>query len=255
MLTSNKVVAEVENLHIDFNLNIHKTNSLRDTFVSFVSAPFNFLFKPIEKLHVIKGISFKIKEGEKVGIIGINGVGKTSLCRALAGMYFPTHGKVKTYGNVRAIFDTSVGIMPELTGRENVFLISELMFPEIPLSKRVEFVEEVIEFSELQHFADTPFKNYSKGMQARLCLSLISAKESDLLILDEVFDGADQFFQEKIAKRVLSIIKDSGAVVFVSHSPHQIEIACNRLILLKDGKILFDGDIQEGLKVYNNEYK
>jgi ABC-type polysaccharide/polyol phosphate transport system ATPase subunit len=184
-----------------------------------------------------------------VGLLGVNGTGKTSLCRCIAGIYAPTSGKIAMNGRLRAIFDTAVGIQPELTGMENARLLAELIYPESDYD-RERLVQEATEFSELGKFLDVPYRLYSNGMQARLCLSLISSQPCDLLILDEVFDGADAFFREKIAARILKMISRSGAVLFVSHGADQIQRVCNRLIVIRDGSIAHDGDVEEGLALY-----
>ena len=141
-------------------------------------------------------------------------------------------------------------MQPELTGRENAQLLVEFIFPQIP-DEHDDIIKEALEFSELGHFVDVPFKFYSNGMQARLCLSLISARPCELLMLDEVFDGADQFFRKKIAARIRNIIDQSGAVIFVSHSTDQIAEVCNRVLVLDKGRLLFDGSPQEAIKIYS----
>ena len=129
-------------------------------------------------------------------------------------------------------------------------MLALLLFPEMTEEERVNLVKEGLEFAELGKFLDVPFKSYSRGMQARLCLSVITAKPCDLLILDEVFEGADQAFQRKISKRTLSLIEDSGAVVLVSHFPEHVEMSCNRVIIMEKSKIVFDGGVEEGVKIY-----
>jgi ABC-type polysaccharide/polyol phosphate transport system ATPase subunit len=111
-------------------------------------------------------------------------------------------------------------------------------------------VEEAIEFSELGHFIDVPFNQYSKGMQSRLLLSLISSQPADILILDEVFDGADIFFQKKLAERMKSFIQKAGATIFVSHSLAQIKEVCNKVLVIHNGKVRFFGDVDPGIESY-----
>ncbi len=249
MLDSN-LVAKGENVSLHFELQHYFQNSLRDKFISAVRNPIDTFFGEKEILKILDGISFEIKKGDRLGIIGVNGTGKTTLCRCLVGMYKPQKGKIEVNGTVRGIFDTSTGIMPELTGRENAYLLARLFYPK--LRDLTSIVEEALEFSELGHFADIQFKQYSKGMQSRLALSIISSVPADLLMLDEVFDGADVFFQTKIAERMKNLIQKSGAVVFVSHSAKQVEKLCNRVMILDKGKILFDGPVDQGLKIYLN---
>lgn len=247
---SNSPILTVENLNLVFNVDILKSWTARDLFIRFIKDPFDAFGAEKDRLQVAKNINLEIKAGERVGILGVNGAGKTSLCRCIAGMYRPTTGKVSVNGKVRAIFNTAVGIHPELTGRENAELFAQLLYYD---EKDINgLINESLEFSELGRFLDIPFKLYSNGMQARLCLSLISARPADLLILDEVFDGADAFFKVKIAERVTNMIKNSGAVLFVSHAPDQIQQLCTRAIVLHHGQIAFDGPTEEAQKFYES---
>lgn len=247
-----ETILSIKNLNLVFNLDYyHHTNSLRDTFVRMIKSPIDTLFKPKETLHIINNISFDLKKNERLGILGVNGVGKTTLCRSVAGMLVPKSGSIKVNGEVRSVFDTSIGINPELTGKENAHLLARFFYPRENNKTITEIVNESLQFTELNEFINIPFMNYSKGMQARLCLSVISAKSCDLLILDEVFDGADEFFQKKVAERVLTMIRNSGAVIFVSHSPEQIKLACNRCIVLENSKIAYDGDVDGGINYYH----
>ena len=244
-----QLIARVDHLSLVFKTQNQKPwTSLKDIFVEVVTDPVGFLLAEVPRLTIARDISFDIRAGDRIGIMGLNGVGKTSICRCIAGMYSPSAGKISVYGKLRAVFDTSVGIQPELTGRENANLIGQFMYPGETGMK--ELIAEALEFSELGHFLDTPYKFYSNGMQARLSLSLVSCKPCDLLILDEVFDGADVFFREKVARRVLGMIKKSGAVLFVSHSPEQIVQVCNRVLILSAGAIIYDGDVEAGIRFF-----
>jgi ABC-type polysaccharide/polyol phosphate transport system ATPase subunit len=246
---SNEIVLSVENLGLSFKLPVFNQDSFRSVFTKFAQNPISFVSKKAERFVVFEGISFDVNRGDRLGLLGVNGVGKSTLCRCVAGIYRAQRGHIRRHTQVKAIFDTMVGIQPELTGRENANLLAEFLYPND--NNREELVEESLRFSELGEFLNTPYKYYSNGMQARLCLSLISAKGDDLLILDEVFDGADQFFREKVANRVIEMIKKSGAVIFVSHSNDQILKVCNRVIVLDKKKIIFDGDPEQGQRIYS----
>lgn len=241
---------EVKHLHLSYDLNFFEHNSLRDSFVQLLSQPLKAVTRPKGQLHVLKDINFQVFEGEKIALIGVNGAGKTSLCRCIAEMTIPKHGEILAHGQVRAIFNPSIAILPDLTGRENAQILARLLFPESSEAEISEIVRESVDFSGLGQFADTPFKTFSKGMQARLCLALITAKPSDLMILDEAFDGADAAYQKKIAKRIQQVLDQSGAVIMVSHSIDQIESSCNRVIILSESQIAFDGPLEKGVQFY-----
>lgn len=243
-------IVELEDVNLVFHAGVHRSWTLREAFVRFAKDPVGAVLAEKDRLHVARDVSLTARQGDVIALVGVNGSGKTSLCRAIAGIYRPASGEVRVRGEVRAIFDTSVGIMPELTGRENAHLLSQFMFPGDPDRKMM--VEEALEFSELGKFVDMPYRLYSNGMQARLCLSMISCKPCDVLILDEVFDGADAFFREKIASRVRDLIARSGAVFFVSHSPQQVREVCNRVVVLHQGRVAFDGGVEEGLMHYES---
>lgn len=249
MQDSNPLVT-AKNVSLHFELQHYFHNSIRDKFIRAITNPIETFFKENEILRILDDVNFEIKKGDRLGIIGVNGTGKTTLCRCLVGMYKPQKGKIVVNGVARGIFDTSTGIMPELTGRENAYLLARLFYPTIKDLRPI--VEEALTFSELGHFVDIQFKQYSKGMQSRLALSIISSVPADLLILDEVFDGADVFFQTKIANRMKKLIENSGAVVFVSHSVDQVRELCNRLMILDSGKVRYDGSVDKGIETYLN---
>ncbi len=245
-----KTLLKVSNLRVHFELDFYHSSGVRDVVVQALSNPLDFFLKQRELFYVIDDISFEIEKGTRLGILGVNGCCKTTLCRCIAGMMKQQQGSIDTNAEIRAIFDTGSGIMPELTGRENAMLLGRLFFPKEKDIKLL--VEEAIEFSELGQFIDVPFKQYSKGMQSRLLLSLISSKSTDILILDEVLDGADVFFQQKLSTRMKSFIEKSGATIFVSHSKDQIKQVCNKVMVLNKGKIHFLGDVEEGINAYLN---
>jgi ABC-type polysaccharide/polyol phosphate transport system ATPase subunit len=215
--------------------------------------PIDFFFNRAQKIDILKNISLEIKQGEKVGLIGINGAGKTSLCRTISGMY-GTKKEINVTGQLRSIFDTASVIQPELSGRENAWIITNIIYAHMSKKERQEIVEDALSFSELNEFTNSPFKFYSKGMKVRLFLSIVSAKPCDLLILDEVFNGADIFFNEKISARIHNVINTSGAVIFISHSEEILREVCNRAVVLGNQKILFDGSVEDAITTYHKLY-
>jgi ABC-type polysaccharide/polyol phosphate transport system ATPase subunit len=239
-------ILNVKDLYMSFDAELFKTTSLRERFVRTLT----FRGKLISTHQVLKGINFELNKGDKLGVLGVNGSGKTTLCRLISGVLASDSGEINLSGECRSIFNTTIGVIPELTGRENAKLLVHFLFPREPVDVQNKLLEDALEFSELKEFLDIPFQNYSKGMQARLCLSVISAKECDLLILDEVFDGADLFFQEKVRQRISNVIEKSGATILVSHTLDQIRAVCNKVMVLDNGRIQYFGDVEKGIKAY-----
>jgi ABC-type polysaccharide/polyol phosphate transport system ATPase subunit len=239
-------VLTVKNLSLKLPNSVYRPWTWRDLLVRAATKPKSL--RSYGHLEVCRDITFSVYPGERVGLLGANGAGKTSLCRCLAGFYTPTSGTILRPPRTRALFETYVGILPELTGRENAQLLGRLLADSGADIDGV--VAEAIEFAELGDFIDIPFRQYSKGMQARLGLSVSTMFPAPLLILDEVFNGADAFFSKKMAARMRSLIERSKAVIFVSHSVSQIRSVCNRAILIRGGRIAFDGDVEKALAVY-----
>lgn len=247
-ISGSEVLMRLKDVSIYFDIEHYHHKGIRDVFISAVTHPLEYLIKQREVFYVINGISMDITRGMRLGIMGTNGSGKSTLCRSMAGMMQPQMGSIETTKEVRAVFDTGTGVIPELTGRENAYLLARLFFPALRDLRPI--VEEAIEFSELGHFIDVPFMNYSKGMQSRILLSLISSIPSEILILDEVFDAADIFFQHKFADRMKKFIASAGATIFVSHSIEQIRQVCNHVIILHKGKIHYSGNVEGAYQEY-----
>jgi len=251
--TSSEQILNVENLHMSFDLDIQRGHTIRDVFVNLLSRPLESLIGRRDVHPVLEDISFSLNKGDKLALVGENGSGKTSLCRAIAGMIIPSQGKITRKGDIQAVFSTASAIHFSLTGRENAYLLGELIFPEVNKTQLKELIEEALIFSELNKFLDAPFFTYSRGMQARLFLSVVTAKSTELLILDEVYDGADEFFQRKMQARMNNVIKDSGAVIFISHNAELISQVCNRAIVLHERKIVFNGkNLAKAISVYQS---
>ena len=244
-MVDKKILVELQNVTLAFPKANLEVTSIRDIFAKKLKK--NSLADDYKV--VLNDINFQLRSGDRLGIIGENGGGKSSLCRCISGSYPLSAGKVMRQGDIRALFESSLSVYPELSERENMSLLAEIFYDRkkhnIP-----QMLEESLKFSELEESIDLPVKTYSKGMQLRLTLSILSAVPTDILILDEVFDGADEFFRIKLSQRIGKLISDSGAVIFISHQEEQIMNICTRVIVLKKGEIIFDGDPAEAFKVY-----
>lgn len=242
------VLLDIQDLSLAFPLRLITSSTMREVFISTLAGPFSKKSKK-GSFPVLKNINLKIRQGDRIGLIGVNGAGKSTLCRCISGYYQPREGKIIRNAQIRALFEPALGLYPELSGRENARILAEIYFQQY--RKEIDsIVEESLEFSELKNFIDAPIKTYSKGMLVRLTLSVLSARPADILILDEVFDGADEFFREKLSVRIRKLIDQSGAVIFVSHYEAQINEVSNRAIVMGEGKILYDGEITAAYALY-----
>jgi lipopolysaccharide transport system ATP-binding protein len=198
-----------------------------------------------------KNISFDVRRGECLGLIGHNGAGKTTLLKMLNGLIKPDTGGIEMHGRVGAIIALGAGFNPILTGRENIYVNAAVL----GLSKKEidERIDAIIDFAEIRDFIDTPVQSYSSGMTVRLGFAVATAIDPDVLILDEVLAVGDLPFRYKCLHRIGEICKNS-AVIFVSHDQSSISRSCDRVLLLDKGQQVFLGDTDEGLKLYNEVY-
>lgn len=184
-------------------------------------------------------VSFSIEQGEVVGIIGHNGAGKSTLLKMLARISTPTHGKVKVDGRIAPLIEVGAGFVPDFTGRENIYLNAAILgMSKEEIHRKI---EEIIEFSGIAQFIDTPVKRYSSGMQVKLAFSVATSVDAEILIIDEVLAVGDLAFQRKCFDRIEDLIKrQKRTVLLVSHNIRQVERLCSRAVLLDRGKILHD---------------
>ena len=203
----------------------------------------------LEELWAVNDVSFKIRKGEAIGIIGGNGAGKSTLLKLLSRITPPTRGQAKIQGRVGTLLEVGTGFHPELTGRDNISLSGSIlgMRPSEVAGK----FDEIVAFSELGKFLDTPVKRYSSGMYCRLAFAVAAFLDPDIMIVDEVLAVGDAGFQRKSLGRLNDATEKEGrTVLFVSHNFEAIRNFCRRVIVLEKGKIAFDGETQEGLEYY-----
>lgn len=206
-----------------------------------------------KKREVLKGISFEVKHGETVGLIGVNGAGKSTLMKLIAGITYPTGGKVSVNGKVGSLINLSAGFNPDYTGRKNIYYKGTIM--GMSKAEIDGIIEEIADFVELGEYFDRPLRMYSSGMAARLGFALAVYSNPDVLIIDEVLAVGDKSFQNKSKEKVVEMFHAGKAVIFSSHSDSLIKQFCSRVIYLRDGRIVFDGDVEEGLALYNEDIK
>jgi lipopolysaccharide transport system ATP-binding protein len=187
----------------------------------------------------LKDVSFEVKQGEVVGIIGSNGAGKSTVLRVLSRITTPTEGSVAMYGRVRPLLEVGTGFHPELTGRENVYLNGAILgMGRVEIARKF---DEIVEFSGVKKFLDTPVKHYSSGMYVRLAFAVAAHLEPDVLIVDEVLAVGDVEFQKKCLGKMSAVAGEGRTVIFVSHNMEAVKTLCPRTILFKGGKVEMDG--------------
>ncbi len=249
---SNQTVLELKNVNIIFHESNTPLSSLKDIFIHTFAKKNAHYISPI-LIHALKDINIKVKNGDLIGILGRNGAGKSSLCTLISGFIVPDTGEVLTKLKVRSISSNLNLLYPDLSGEDNAKLILRLIYPNATKSEIKQLSDEAFEFAEISKYKDLSAKNYSKGMMARLVLSIITSSPCDLLIIDELFDGADQFFMDKFRPRLDQIIKNAKAAIFVSHNIDIIKAHCNRAIVLEEGQVKFDGTTHKALYFYQNK--
>ncbi len=199
-------------------------------------------------LWALKDVSFELKRGEVVGIIGPNGAGKSTILKLLSGVTKPTSGIITTKGNIGALIELSAGFHPELTGRENIYLYGSIIgMKKSYIDKRY---EEIVEFSGLNKFINTPVKRYSSGMYARLGFSVSAHLDPDILLVDEVLSVGDYTFQDKCIKKMRDFRDSNKTIIYVSHNLDSVRKLCGRTILLNEGRVVYDGEPEDAIRMY-----
>lgn len=202
------------------------------------------------RLDVLRNVTFDIKPGEFVGIMGKNGVGKSTILKLISKIYHPNQGKVRIRGQVIPLLELGAGFAPDLSGYDNIFLNASILgFSKFSVEARV---QSILEFSELGEKIHMSVKNYSSGMLMRLGFSIASQMDADIILLDEVLAVGDAHFQEKCLQRVHELHAQGKTIVLVSHFPEQVRKFCDRCIVLGPDGVLHDGGVAEGTRIYED---
>lgn len=236
---------KLENVSMRFNLGIEKNFSIKEAFISL----FDRKRRPkTTEFWALKDVSFSIKKGEVIGLIGSNGAGKSTLLKVVSGVMKPTKGKITVNGVISPMIELGAGFDPELTARENIYLNGAI------LGYSKQFIDdkfdEIVEFSELRDFLNAPVKNFSSGMVAKLAFSIATIVSPEILIVDEILSVGDIKFQEKSKNKMLELIKGGTTVLYVSHSLESIKELCNRVVWLEHGQIVKIGETQKICQEY-----
>ncbi len=231
-----------------------RTHHLREAIMEAVCGPFRRFRDaptqaPDETIWALRDVSFEVRRGEVVGVVGRNGAGKSTLLKILSRITEPTEGEAHIYGRVGSLLEVGTGFHPELTGRENIFLNGAILG-----MKRREIeqkFDEIVGFSEVEKFIDTPVKRYSSGMYVRLAFAVAAHLEPDILVVDEVLAVGDLAFQKKCLGKMSAVASGGHTVLFVSHNTAAIESLCDRGIVLEGGSIAFAGSKSEAVTWYH----
>ena len=236
---------ELRNVEMHFNMSKEKLENIKEYFIKLAKRQLMF-----EDFVAVDDVSFNIKKGDVFGIVGLNGSGKSTTLKIISGILEPTKGTVKTSGVIAPLIELGAGFDMELTARENIYLNGSVL----GFSKKFmdEKFDDIVEFSEMRDFLDTPMKNYSSGMVARIGFAIATVTTPDILIVDEILAVGDFLFQKKCEERINAMMKDDTTVIIVSHSIEQIERLCKHCVWLEHGKVKMIGETKEVCDAYKN---
>lgn len=204
-------------------------------------------------VNALNDVSLTFQHGDRVGLIGHNGAGKSTMLRLLAGIYEPTHGDIRVQGNVSPMLDMMQGVEAEFTGYENIYLRGTIL----GLSKKEiqSLVGEIAELTGLGDYLAMPTRTYSSGMMVRLAFAITASIRPEILLIDEIFGAGDADFMERARKKMISLLDQSSIVIMANHSDETIKEFCNKALLMEGGRLKFWGPVEEALAIYHGEIK
>jgi lipopolysaccharide transport system ATP-binding protein len=264
-MSDSEIVIKVENLWKQYRYGTISHASLRKDIQSWwarmrgkpdPNLPVDFNFSPFtdnvsqgeDRFWALKDVSFEVKHGEVLGIIGKNGAGKSTLLKIMSRVTTPTRGQIKLKGRIASLLEVGTGFHPELTGRENIFLNGAILgMTKDEIRKKF---DEIVAFAEIEKFIDTPVKRYSSGMYVRLAFAVAAHLEPEILLVDEVLAVGDASFQKKCLGKMGDVAKEGRTVLFVSHNMTAIQSLCNRCIVLQGGNLQADEQSNKAVKIY-----
>lgn len=238
-----KVMIDVSHLTIRFNLANQKVDNLKEYCIKLFKKELLF-----QEFLALSDVSFQVKRGEAWGIVGTNGSGKSTLLKAISGILKPYRGSITVNGNIAPLIELGAGFDGDMTARENVFLNGCVLgHTEQYMKSRF---DEIIDFAELWDFLDSPIKNYSSGMKARLGFSIATMVRPEILIVDEILAVGDYKFRKKCEQRMNELLANGTTLLYVSHSIDDIRSMCNHALWLDHGKVMQKGDVKEVSDAY-----
>jgi ABC-type polysaccharide/polyol phosphate transport system ATPase subunit len=224
------MLIDVRDVSMTFRMPSEKVDNVKEYFIKLVKGQLKY-----NTLEVLKNISFQVKRGESLALIGRNGAGKSTLLRIIAGIIEPTKGYVRTKGNMVPLLKLGAGFDLNATGRENIYLNGAMMgFSKREMQKKY---DSIVEFSELEKFMEVPLKNYSSGMLTRLGFAIAVDVNPDIMLIDEILAVGDVPFQQKCSQRIKSLKENGTTFIVVSHSMSQVKLLCQKAVYLKNGEV------------------
>ena len=240
-------IIRIHDVSMRFNLAEEKTDSIKEYFMKLVSGKLHF-----NAFYALQNVSFDVKRGEAVALIGKNGSGKSPLRKLLSGVMYPTQGLTSIKGPIAPLIELGAGFDIELTARENIYLNGAILGHNRKFMDR--YFDDIVEFSELRPFLDVPLKNFSSGMVARLGFSIATAVRADILVVDEVLAVGDFRFQQKCKERIARLLEGGTTLLFVSHNEEQVKELCTKCAWLDHGKLMAFGDTEDVYEQYKAAY-
>lgn len=240
-------IIEVNNVTMRFNLAEEKTDSLKEYVVKLLTGKLRF-----NEFLALNNVSFDVKRGESIALIGKNGSGKSTMLKIIAGVMYPTQGSVTVRGSIVPLIELGAGFDMDLTARENIYLNGAVLGYDRDFMNQ--HFDEIVDFAELWDFIDVPVKNYSSGMVARLGFAIATIVRADILVVDEILAVGDFKFQKKCKARMAELMAGGTTLLFVSHSAEQVKELCQKAIWLDHGELMAFGETEEIYRRYEEKY-
>ncbi|MGC4019344.1 MAG: ABC transporter ATP-binding protein [Muricomes sp.] len=242
-----KTVVKVDDVSMKFNLSSEKFDSFKEYVIKSLKKQVSY-----DEFWALKHVSFEVMQGDSLGLIGLNGSGKSTMLKTIAGVLKPTKGTVTVVGNVAPLIELGAGFDFDLTARENVYLNGALLGYSRKMMDG--YYNDIVEFSELNEFMNVPVKNFSSGMVSRLAFAIATIGTPDILIVDEVLSVGDFRFQQKCEKRIRKMMDEGTTILFVSHSIEQVKSICNKIAWIEKGHLKKFGDAAAICEEYSKCY-
>lgn len=245
-MADEQVMIDVDHVTIRFNLSSQKVDNLKEYLVKLVKRELMF-----QEFLAVKDVSFQIRKGEAWGLIGANGSGKSTMLKAISGIMMPYKGSITVSGSVAPLIELGAGFDPECTARENIYLNGCVLGHSEKFMK--EHFDEIVNFAELHQFLDSPLKNFSSGMKARLGFSVATMVKPDILIVDEILAVGDFKFRQKCERRMKELLSGGTTLLYVSHSIDEVKRLCDHALWLDKGVARMQGEVNEVCDAYMAE--